>query len=309
MVVAELDGTISKVVHKKGHDPMLKKIGSVPASFIAPAVDMGPKGRVYVLTPGANPEDPSSAPPGIATLYYLKHGKTVKIADIKAYQNTDPDKDDLEKNPTDSNPFGLNVLPDRSVLVSDAAANEVIRVWPNGKIVTVAHLKPRTVEPPAGIPDLPAEMPSEAVATSVTVGNDGYWYIGELRGFPATPGTSQIWRVKAGTTEAVCDPENPNKGACKRFADGFTSIVDLAADDHGNIYVLELSKMSWLAIESEEPVPGAQEGALFKLSDHGKHRTELAAGKLMLPGNVDVDDHHVFVSHPVFGPGMVSMLD
>ena len=58
--------------------------------------------------------------------------------------------------------------------------------------------------PPAGTP-----IPSEAVATSVTVGSDGYWYVGELRGFPATPGTSQIWKIKPGTVGATCDPENP----------------------------------------------------------------------------------------------------
>ena len=43
----------------------------------------------------------------------------------------------------------------------------------------------------------------------MTVGSDGYWYVGELRGFPATPGTSEIWRIKPGTVGAVCDPEKP----------------------------------------------------------------------------------------------------
>ena len=63
----------------------------------------------------------------------------------------------------------------------------------------------------------------------MTVGPDGYWYVGELRGFPATPGTSQIWRIKPGTIDAVCDPEKPWRGRCTRYADGLTSIVDLGA--------------------------------------------------------------------------------
>ena len=38
--------------------------------------------------------------------------------------------------------------------------------------------------------------------------------LGELRGFPATPGTSEVWRVEAGSEDAVCDPENPAVGDC-----------------------------------------------------------------------------------------------
>jgi hypothetical protein len=87
---------------------------------------------------------------------------------------------------------------------------------------------------------------AEAVATSVTVGADGYYYVGELRGFPATPGTSQVWRIAPNSVNAVCDPENPHTGRCRRYRDGFTSIVALGAGDDGSIYVVELSKSSWL---------------------------------------------------------------
>ena len=50
-------------------------------------------------------------------------------------------------------------------------------------------------------------LPSEAVATSVTVGADGFYYVGELRGFPATPGQSQVWRIAPNSVGALCDPE------------------------------------------------------------------------------------------------------
>jgi len=104
------------------------------------------------------------------------------VADIAACQQTDPDPDDLENEPAASNPFGLAALADGSVLVADAGANDLLRVWPDGSIVTVARRKPRTVAVPEGLPDsadgqpLPpagAMVPSEAVATSVTVGADG----------------------------------------------------------------------------------------------------------------------------------------
>src|SRR4029453_19346402 len=123
--------------------------------------------------------------------------------------------------------FGVAALRDGTVLVADAANNDLLRVWPNGKIRTVARLKPRTVTVPAGLgaeaPPAGTPFVAEAVATSVTVGSDGYWYVGELRGFPATPGTSQIWRIKPGSVNALCDPAAPSTGACQRYADGFTS--------------------------------------------------------------------------------------
>ncbi|OFI91402.1 hypothetical protein BFX22_17995 [Vibrio cholerae] len=140
----------------------------------------------------------------------------------------------------------------------------------------------------------------------MTVGADGFWYVGELRGFPATPGTSQVWRIKPGTKNATCDPEHPRKGACKRYADGFTSITDLAAGPKG-IYVLELAKKSWLAFELG--LPGAQEGGLFLVRPRGTRPRvrELAPGRLVNPGGVDVSDH-VYVVGPLFGPGALFRL-
>ena len=60
----------------------------------------------------------------------------------------------------------------------------------------------------------------------MTVGADGAYYIGELRDFPATPGTSQIWRIRPNARNAVCNPKTPQRGPCTRYADGFTSIMD-----------------------------------------------------------------------------------
>ncbi len=208
----------------------------------------------------------------------------------------------------------MQPLRDGTVLVSDAAGNDLLRVHRNGRIETVARLKTRTVKvprtacranDPEGNPLPPAGTPidSEAVATSVTVGSDGYWYVGELRGFPATPGTSEIWRIKPGAVGAVCDPEKPNKGHCKRFADGLTSIVDLGAG-HGSIYAVELSKMSWLQMELG--TPGSEIGGLFRIRGH--HHEELVPGQLRQPGGVDVSRDDIYLTGPVFGPGSLMKL-
>jgi hypothetical protein len=161
---------------------------------------------------------------------------------------------------------------------------------------------------PDEIPLPEEQVPSEAVATSVTVGPDGYWYVGELRGFPATPGTSQVWRIKPGSVDAVCDPEAPWRGRCKRYADGLTSIVDLGADRR-SVYAVSLSKLGWLAAEAEEPVPGAEIGALYRLTEHRHHvrSQELVKDQLVLPGGVDVE-RSIYLTGPVFGPGSLTKI-
>ena len=284
------------------------KLGQVPGGF-APAIDTNVRGTTYALTGGGGPE--GAIPPGGATLFRLRPGKSpIAVADIAKYQSTDPDPYNLADPPTESNPFGVAALKDGTVLVADAAGNDLLRVWPNGKIKTVARLKPRVVKTPAGLgPDAPPAgtlLPAEAVATSVTVGSDGYWYVGELRGFPATPGTSEIWRIKPGSVNAVCDPAKPYKGKCQRYADGYTSIVDLAGGPHGTLAVVQLARESWLKFE----MGGSTIGSLY-LQFQGKHhkagyKKELVRGQLNLPGGAAFDRWGgLYVAGPVFGPGAV----
>jgi hypothetical protein len=102
----------------------------------------------------------------------------------------------------------------------------------------------------------------------------------------------------------VCDPERPNRGACKRYADGFTSIVDLEAGPRGRIYAVELVQRSWLQWELGLVDPPL--GWLFLIPRGGGSRVELGAGSLVLPGGVGVSKSgKVYVTAPVFGPGAV----
>lgn len=300
LVVAESKGKISRVVRGGPNAGKTVKIGKVPENFLAPAIDINNKGQVFALTVGSGVE-------GSGTLYRITPGQgRERIANIRKYQRSDPDPFNLESRPT-SNAYGVAALNDGSALVADAEGNDLLRVWPSGRIITVARVKPRTVASPDLGPEGPPEgtpMPAEAVITSVTVGSDGSYYIGELRGFPATPGTSQIWRIKPGSRNAVCRPSKPNKGDCKRHADGLTSVVDLAAGPGGSVYAVELSKVSWLMAESG--APGAEIGSLIRIGRDPVARRELAEGQLVLPGGVEIGRRGgAFVTTPVFGPGKV----
>jgi hypothetical protein len=293
MVVADSDGVISEVNRAKG---TTKRIGKVAKGF-GSAVAVAKNGDVWALTGGSH-----------GTLYHWKGDqKRRAVLDVGAWQKRhNPDPYDLENNPKESNPYGLEAVKG-GILVADAANNSVIHVTRGGKATHIARVKTRVVEMPEGFddPELPpagTPMPTEAVVTSVAQGKDGAIYLGELRGFPGTPDTSQIWRVKPGAKNAVCDPEKPNKGACTRVADGLTSVVALAIGKNDALYAAELSKMSWLAAEMQ--LEGSTEGSVIKISKDRSRTRELKPGKVHLPGGVAVGRNGgIYVSGPVFGPG------
>lgn len=295
LVYSQADGSISATV-LRGKNAGTTSLGAVEADGFAPAVSQRDFRSAHILT---------------SVLYKWSEstGDITPVADIRAYQQTDPDPYNQDGGTRESNPYGVASLEDRSALVADAANNDLLRVWPNGDIVTVARIKPRVVRvgdefadepdfPPPGTP-----ITSEAVATSVTVGADGAYYVGELRGFPSTVGTSEIWRIEPDSVDAVCDPKNPDKGDCTRYADGFTSIVGLAAGPDGELYVLELVKQGWLQWEVgiADPI-----GGLFRIPAGGGEPEELAPDRLTLPGGVAVSSKgRPFVAGPVFGEGAV----
>jgi len=303
-VVTEANGKVSRVIKAGDQRGTTEKIGKVPAQFIAPAVAVGRGGEVWVLTVGG-----LLAPDGAGTLYLLEDGKRHEVANIQRWQRQNPDPYDLEGRAKESNPYGVAAMADGSAVVADAANNSVVHVTRDGEVTHVARVKPRVVAMPAGYadPELPpagTPMPAEAVVTSVTVGPDGAIYLGELRGFPATPGTSEIWRVEPGATGAVCNPKKPQKGECTRVADGLTSVVSLASGRGGALYAAELSKKSWFAVENE--VAGSEEGSVIRIGHDRDVRRELSPGNVVLPGSVAVGrGGHAFVSGPIFGPGQV----
>lgn len=309
-VLASADGKVHRVYRAGRQAGTSRVIARVPASFVAPSVAVAGDNAVWILTVGA--ESPTA---GHGTLFLKRPGeKKIVVRNMQRWiknHRRGSDPYDLQDHKKESNPYGVAAMPDGSALVADAANNAVFRVTRAGRVQVVARVKPRTVKmPDYGDPEMPppgTPMPSEAVTTSVAVGPDGSVYIGELRGFPGNVGKSQLWRVRAGATDAVCKPERPQRGACTRVADGLTSIVSVETGRAGSVYVAELSKLGWMMLESGEE--GAEIGSVIRIGHDRDVRSELAEGEVILPGAVAVGPRgNVYVSGPIFGPGGMMLI-
>lgn len=193
-------------------------------------------------------------------------GEIAPLVDVAAYETAN----NPDGGPIDSNLFALEVLSTRGV-VTDAGANALLEIDPQGTISTLAVFPDRLVPGPGGI-----DVPMQAVPTSIAEGPDGSLYVGELTGFPFPVDGARVYRVPAegGTPEVV--------------AVGFTNIIDIAIGEDGSAYVLEHDIDGLLQ-------PGTV-GRLTKIGAFG-FRTELAAGLLDTPGKIAIgSDNAIYVT-------------
>ena len=224
------------------------------------------------------------------------------IIDILAYQavDIDPYDKDVPPNPGESNPNGIAPLWNNDVLIADAAGNDLLRVSPDGTAVTVARWPVEVI--PNNIPGLPPQLPAEAVPTTVAIGPGGWAYVGQLMGFPGTPGTAHIWRVNPFAENATCAVGVADSN-CSVWKSGFSSIFDIAFNRHnGTLYVYEIAEAGWLAFDAAFATGNFPPAVLLEVK--GKSRTELARGELSQPGGVAVaNDGAVFVTDGMFTGG------
>ena len=247
---------------------------------------------------------------GDAKLYRIKDGVVSTRADLGAFEAAvNPDGGEI-----DSNPFDVATLSNGRALVADAAANALVIVRRDGSIDWVATLpfelvSTRNAKRLAGCPypprdlaeicDLPRQIPAQPVATSVAVGPDGAWYVGELKGFPAPTGESKVWRIEPGTRHARCG----SSPRCSVVADGFTSVIDLGFGPDGSLHVVELDEASWFAVEF-----GSATSGTVNSCDVATGACSVLAGGLVLPTAVASTATRTFATVFSLVPGQASVV-
>lgn len=190
------------------------------------------------------------------------------VADIAAYEaSVDPNGGLI-----DSNPYGVLAEPG-SRLVVDAGANALFRVAADGTIATVAVF-----------PSRPTRS-TDSVPTTVAVGPDGAYYVGESTGAPFAAGAARIYRVVDGLQPEV-------------YLEGFKMIIDLAFGDDGTMYVLQFAT---------GPVFFTGPGELIRIAPDGSRSVVL--GGLNFPTSVAVGvDGALFVTNRGVTPGLGEVL-
>ena len=283
------------------HNTLVVAQGAFGAPGPVLAVSQGHKHKFTMtpLTSALNLVDvvvtPDGAGWGIGTDHILyrqaKGGALMPILDIAAYQAADPDPvNSAGEDPAETNPFGLAALKNNSVLVADAAGNDVIRVNKHGGATTVARWSRQMV----------SGVSSEAVPTSISIGRDGWAYVGQLVGGPGTPGTAHIWRLNPWATSAQCAVGSTGK--CQDWKRGFTGIVDLAWAPNRSLYVYEIAKGGYTAFEEGFTTGVFPPAVLLQVKGHWRH--QVATGQLSQPGGVVVArDGTVYVTDGIFTAG------
>lgn len=303
-LAAAPDGSLLVADAGSGIVELRKGEGNLVTPLVG-VTDIAPIGRgtMFAITGGGPGADARK-------LFRVSHGSIEQLADLGAFEaRVNPDGGEI-----DSNPFDVAAAGDKA-LVADAGGNDLLVVDQDGNVDWVATLPTELVStanvknlagcptPPPGfefICTLPAMFPAQAVATSVAIGPDGAYYVGELKGFPGPTGESKVWRIEPGTRHAACG----TSPACRVVAGGFTSIVDLAFAPDGSLYVVEIDEASFLAVELGLPSPGGTvnrcnlaKGTCAEVAAHlripiavavTRDGTAYAAIKALIPGAAEV---------------------
>jgi hypothetical protein len=232
--------------------------GSIGDPIPLPGIsDVSPIGRgsFWALT-GAQGDPPVGPQTDTGQgLYRVSPGRAHKLINLFEYEATNNPAPPADT--PDSNPFDVESVGGGSALVIDAGGNDLIWIDNQGNPNLVAVfpdelVSTENIQSLAGCPSpapfctLPPMLPAQPVPTSVAIGPDGYFYVGELKGFPAPTNESNLWRVSPSASGAECGT-SPD---CVKISDGgFTSIIDMTFGPDGLLYIAEMDEDSWAAVE------------------------------------------------------------
>jgi len=203
-----------------------------------------------------------------AVLRVNADGTTTMIADLSAFLKTHPVK----------NPEPDDFEPDGTWYSMIAVRGALYAVEPNHgelDIVTTSGQIRR-------IADISATQ-GHIVPTAIAY--HGNFYVGNLKTFPIQDGSSKILKITP-------------SGQVKTFATGFTTILGLAFDQIGRLYVLENTTGNAF------PTPGT--GKVLRI-DHSGKVEEIASGLFLPTAMTFGPDGNLYVSNVGFGPPPIGL--
>jgi sugar lactone lactonase YvrE len=254
----------------------LLSVGGLDGSFTAGAdgVAVDPSGTAYAVMTAAPECQPVKGVPARAV---AQLGKVLRLSGAKATGVASVSPVECRDNPdgTDrnSNPYALLALGRNHQVVVDAGANALFDV--RGSKVTLLAVLPKT------------SYGGQSVPTSIAVGPDGAYYVGELggeapKGKKAKRNAARVFKVVPGEKPVV-------------HASGFNAITGLAFDDEGNLYVTEFSVNPL----DENNV----KGDVVRVGTDGT-RTRVGNGQLFFPAGAAIGaDGALYVSNWSILPG------
>jgi hypothetical protein len=195
------------------------------------------------------------------------NGTWTLVADLSAFQKAhpvaNPDPDDFE--------------PDGTWYSMVAVRGRLYAIEPNHGELDVITTDGQI----SRIVDISATQ-GHIVPTSVAY--HGNFYVGNLHLFPITPGSSKVLKITP-------------SGEVKTVATGFTTVLGVAFDHEGYLYVLENTTVSGF------PTPFT--GKVLRVTDDGVE--EIASGLFLPTAMTFGPDGALYVSNVGFGPPPVGL--
>ncbi len=120
----------------------------------------------------------------------------------------------------------------------------------------------------------------QAVPTTVTLGPDDAYYVGNLTGFPFPPGLATVWGI------------DPNTGDATVAESDFTNIIDLDFASDGDLLVLQLTSNGLASGFGPGP------GRLIRIDSVTGARQTIIDDPLFFPGGLLIaPDDTIYVSN------------
>jgi hypothetical protein len=222
--------------------------------------------KLYAIFIGGCSRGHADSPGGV---YRIENGGWTLEADISAFVKANPvaapNAGDFEP---DGDPYSM-VAAGGVLYVAEANSGQLLQIKPNpGRVERLADV---------------SATQGHVVPTAIAVMRDDI-LVGELRRFPAVPGTAEILRYS-------------RNGQLEGSIGGFTSILGLDTDRKGNIYVLEPFTCATSA--PCQPSPGS--ARVTRIAPDGT-RTVLATGLSFATSLRMGPDGALYVSIGGFGP-------